>query len=357
MADKKVYVYIGRFQPFHNAHAHVIERAAKKADAVIVLVGSAYRARDIKNPFTFDERRSIISNWYAGIVGGANTHLRIMPVRDQQYNNGKWIQSVQEQVSQALIDIGFSEDVCDIVVTGSDRDDSTWYLHAFPQWGQDLIEPVPKGQDLNATGLRKVLFSGGTIEEIDDSIPYSTVEFLRKFIGTHHHARLKKQYRVIAEGKSAWANTPHHVIFNTVDAVVIQSGHVLVVERGAEPGQGLWALPGGFLNPDEWLIEASMRELIEETKIKVTENILRGSYRAREIFDDPNRSLRGRTITTAHLFRLDDSKPLPKVKGSDDAAKAFWLPINKARANSELWFEDHLDILDWAMGVKDVGVI
>lgn len=359
---KKIYVYIGRFQPFHNAHAHVIERAAEKADLIIVLIGSSYQARDIKNPFTYEERHRVIIDWYHGAeLDKSSTDcwpfdppsLCVRPVRDQPYHNHKWVQSVQEQVSSALVERGFIEDECDIFITGSDRDDSTWYLHSFPQWGQDLIAPVPKGEDLNATGLRNILFSGGPIKDIASSAPSSTISFLKQFCKTHPHARLMQQFSVIQRGKDAWAGSPYPVIFQTVDAVVIQSGHVLVVERGAEPGKGLWALPGGFLNPNEWLIDASIRELIEETKIKVTENILRGSYVAREIFDDPNRSLRGRTITTAHLFRLDDTKPLPKVKGSDDAAKAFWIPISKARANSELWFEDHLAILDWAVGIKD----
>ncbi|MFT2129843.1 NUDIX domain-containing protein, partial [Staphylococcus epidermidis] len=91
----------------------------------------------------------------------------------------------------------------------------------------------------------------------------------------------------------------------------------------------------------EWLRDAAVRELEEETKIKLPTATLKNAIRAREIFDDPNRSLRGRTITVAHLIRLDDTKPLPKVKGSDDAAKAFWLPLHEARKNSEMWFEDH----------------
>lgn len=349
---KKIYIYIGRFQPFHWAHAHVTKRASDLADHVLVLIGSAFKASDIKNPFSYDERHGMITKW----CESADVYnVLIAPVADQPYNNAKWQQTVQERVTDACKILDLREEDCDIYVTGSDRDDSTWYLKSFPQWHTDLVPAVPKGQDLNATGLRKKLFES-TFEELQGQwadVPTTTEAWLHEWIHTHDMARLKKQYKIIQDGKHAWFGSPYEVIFQTVDAVVIQSGHVLLVERGSEPGKGLWALPGGFLNPGEWLIDGAIRELEEETKIKVATNVIKGSYRCREIFDDPARSLRGRTITTAHLFRLDDSKPLPKVKGSDDAVKAFWVPINKARAHPELWFEDHHAIVDWAVSLKD----
>jgi len=349
MAKKKIYVYIGRFQPFHNAHAHVIDRAAKIADRIVILIGSAFQSRTIKNPFTYEERAGVVNQH----LDSLNIDYRILPLRDQPYNDGKWIQTVQEQVANSIQDFGDSIEDCEIFITGSDRDSSTWYLNAFPQWQLDLIVPVPQGRDLNATGIRKALFGENTLTTVADDLPFITMQFLTSFLSSEWYSRLCKQYKIIKDGKDAWANSPYPVIFQTVDAVVIQSGHVLVVERRAEPGSGLWALPGGFLNPDEWMRDAVIRELEEETKIKLPTATLKNAIRAREIFDDPNRSLRGRTITVAHLIRLDDTKPLPKVRGSDDAARAFWLPLHEARKNSEMWFEDHLSILDWGVSVKD----
>jgi len=54
-------VFIGRFQPFHHGHAKVIETALENAEHVIVLIGSSNRARDWYNPFTYEERASIIN--------------------------------------------------------------------------------------------------------------------------------------------------------------------------------------------------------------------------------------------------------------------------------------------------------
>jgi bifunctional NMN adenylyltransferase/nudix hydrolase len=156
--------------------------------------------------------------------------------------------------------------------------------------------------------------------------------------------------------------------------VVIQSGHVLLVKRGAEPGKGLWALPGGFVNQSERIRDAAIRELIEENGIsladgkkgqEITRSMLDGSIVDKEIFDDPARSERGRTVTVGYLFRLNDTKPLPKVKGQNvpayeangkdivETEDARWVPLEDALSRTDWWFEDHLSILEWAASVKD----
>ena len=146
--------------------------------------------------------------------------------------------------------------------------------------------------------------------------------------------------------RKQWENTPYPVIFQTVDSVVIQSGHVLMVKRKSEPGKGLWALPGGFLdaNKDKSVLDCAIRELKEETGIKVPVPVLRGNIVTTKVFDDPHRSSRGRTITHASLIHLPADVTLPKVKGSDDAKVAKWWPL--ADIKREILFEDHKDIID-----------
>jgi len=131
--------------------------------------------------------------------------------------------------------------------------------------------------------------------------------------------------------------------------VVIQSGHVLMIKRRSEPGKGLWALPGGFVNAntDKSVEDAAIRELREETGIKVPAPVLRGSIVRSRVFDAVDRSARGRTITHAFHIQLPDGE-LPKVKGSDDAEKARWVPIAEVR--SDQCFEDHYEILQHFVG-------
>jgi len=136
-----------------------------------------------------------------------------------------------------------------------------------------------------------------------------------------------------------------------VDAVVVQSGHILLVRRRAEPGKGLWALPGGHVGDDR-VIDAVIRELREETKLKVPEGVLRGKAqitRNQQVFDDPGRSLRGRTITHAFYLELEPG-PLPKVRGSDDADKAKWVPLSTFSQMEPQLFEDHFHIANYFLG-------
>ena len=108
----------------------------------------------------------------------------------------------------------------------------------------------------------------------------------------------------------------------TADSVVIaneKEPKALLIQRGNEPFKGQWALPGGFLNMDETTEQCAVRELEEETGLKVTEIKQIGAYS--KVDRDP----RGRTITVAYLAIIDK---VENVKGLDDAAKAQWFPIS-----------------------------
>jgi 8-oxo-dGTP diphosphatase len=122
----------------------------------------------------------------------------------------------------------------------------------------------------------------------------------------------------------------------TADCVVMTREavpQVLLIERGAEPFKGDWAFPGGFLNMDETTEQCAIRELEEETRLKVFDIHQIGAYS--KVDRDP----RGRTITVAYLALVD--APIA-VTGQDDAAKARWFPID---ALPPLAF-DHDDIMN-----------
>jgi 8-oxo-dGTP diphosphatase len=121
----------------------------------------------------------------------------------------------------------------------------------------------------------------------------------------------------------------------TADCVVINNEplpKVLLIQRGADPYKGAWAFPGGFMNMDETTEQCAIRELEEETSLKVSNLHQIGAYS--KIDRDP----RGRTITVAYLAIVDSPAP---VKGQDDAAKAEWFPITDL---PHLAF-DHYDIM------------
>ena len=108
----------------------------------------------------------------------------------------------------------------------------------------------------------------------------------------------------------------------TADCVVIARENepkVLLIQRGNEPFKGCWAFPGGFMNMDETTEQCAIRELEEETGLKVTEIKQIGAYS--KVDRDP----RGRTVTVAYLAISDK---IEAVNGLDDAATAQWFPIS-----------------------------
>lgn len=336
-------VFIGRFQPFHNGHWTVIKNGLQIAKEVIVVVGSASTARNIRNPFTFAERKQMIRSVF---TAEEVERIKIVGVSDYPYDENKWVAAVQTAVMGAL---KFNPGPVSLTLIGHSKDHTSYYLKMFPFW--DTYE-VQNYANISATMIREAML--GDNEENIDVAKFMNPE-VRKYIaklisnGLDGYAdfwlTLRQEYRMVKQYKESWKAAPFPPTFVTVDAVVVQSGHVLLVKRKAMPGAGLWALPGGFLDQEETLLDGAIRELKEETKIKVPVPVLRGSIKKQHTFDAPNRSLRGRTITTAFYIDLGFSETLPKVTGADDAEKAKWVAFKDI--NRSEMFEDHFSIIDY----------
>lgn len=338
-------VLIGRFQPFHNGHFAVLSHALRLADKVIVLVGSAGQPRTIRNPFNASERAVMIRAAAEDQAG----RLIVKPLRDHLYSETLWVADVQRLVAEALEADGAGPEAR-VGLIGRDKDGATGaYLAAFPQW--PLVD-VQHAEVLSATELRTWLFSGetGALRLVEANVPSPVFGMLEAFrAGSPAYAQLAREDAFIRTYRQSWAAAPYPPTFVTADAVVVHSGHVLLVRRRAEPGKGLWALPGGFVNQEETVLEAAIRELHEETRLKVPPAVLRGSIKARQVFDYPGRSLRGRTITHAVHFDFPAGE-LPKIRAADDADRVRWAPISEAMLMEEQFFEDHFHILEHFVG-------
>lgn len=347
-------VFIGRFQVPHRAHAAIIEEALKNSRRLLLLIGSNNTSRTIRNPFTFQERVAMFQN----MMPDAFETGRIIPVPidDFTYQDQAWLQQVQDVVRKT----GVPDD--EIALIGCKKDNSSFYLNLFPNW--DSIA-MPFDDPVNATDLREALYKlaimgdseeakadgGGGFgsRELDltnkimswvpaeifqDAMSYTNEPW---FIDLAREWEWCDAYKFMARGT---ARFPIKIV--TVDSVLIQSGHVAVIERGEKPGKGKIALIGGHLEDDETIDEGTLRELREEADPDLSDTQLRAARRVREVFDDPHRSARGRVITHATLFKLPDG-PLVKLRAGDDAKKAFWLPLSEVDPST--MFEDHAFII------------
>lgn len=356
-----VAVVIGRFQPVHNAHLEIIKQAAEQAKKVVIVIGSADRPRTFENPWFAREREALLTavtqEIYANTIMLASDATKFVFEHnpDTIYNNDAWLLRVQRLVGK------HTKDGDKVVLIGHkkaiEETGEYDYLNQFKQW--DFIDHGLV-ENLHATQIRQLYFSPEVnFNWFKGVLPQSVVNYLRIFKDSPEYASVVRDKEFIEKYKKQASVYPYPITYVTADAVVFQAGHVLMVKRGADPGHGLWALPGGFIKnvadkegpPDQTMEDAAIRELYEETKIKVAEKILRGSIIGEHVFSALKRSARGRTITHAFNIGLDDGEyNLPKVKGSDDAKHAEWIPFSKLKG--EEIFEDHLDIIHWFLGRK-----
>jgi bifunctional NMN adenylyltransferase/nudix hydrolase len=136
----------------------------------------------------------------------------------------------------------------------------------------------------------------------------------------------------------------------TVDCVVKCRDRVLLIRRGQAPGKGLLAVPGGFLEQRETTQQAALRELDEETHLALPPATLRACLKATDVFDQPDRSQRGRTITHGHFFDLGE-RELPQLQADDDAEAAEWAPIAGLCELEDRFLDDHFQMLDHYLGL------
>jgi bifunctional NMN adenylyltransferase/nudix hydrolase len=336
----EVATVIGRFEPYHLGHANLVTQGLESFAHVIVVLGSAFHAINSKNPFTWQERATMISNTLAP---GDKNRVSFIPVRDY-YDDDQWAAVVSAKV-EASANKQFGEHVR-ISLIGHVKDKSSDYLNNFKRWPFISLDKL---SDIHATNIRRILFESENIELalncIAEFVHPATAHFIKQWAALPHFPTLKEEYAVLQKEKKSWSTSPYPPIFSTVDAVVRSFEHVLLIKRGAQPGKGLWALPGGFLEQHERLLQGAIRELIEETRITESAADLMDAVVDVKVFDHPARSLRGRTITHAYFFNLNN-KVQPVIEGADDASSAAWVAINELVKMEDMFFDDHFHILN-----------
>jgi bifunctional NMN adenylyltransferase/nudix hydrolase len=339
-----VAVLIGRFQPFHRGHAGLLQTALATAAKVVIVLGSSFHARNAKNPFTWQERSAMIG---ATLSEADRERVSFVAVRDY-YDDNQWSEEVRKAVARHAGTDGTTQ----VALVGHFKDASSYYLNHFPQWHMVTSEG---DSEIDATDVRRIYFEAEDLDVslnvLDEIVPVAIRQYLKSWSSLPYYAGLAEEHRFVCKYKAAWSKAPYAPIFSTVDAVVTCADNVLLIKRGGFPGKDQWAVPGGFVEQRERLLQSAIRELGEETKLAVLESTLEGALVDVRVFDHPDRSQRGRTITHAHYFTLM-SDTLPTVEAADDAALVAWVPIADLKGMEEQFYEDHFHILDYFLHVS-----
>ena len=172
----------------------------------------------------------------------------------------------------------------------------------------------------------------------------------RSFKNHKAYTRLAQEQQFLLDYKKSWSTSPYPPIFVTADALVCCQEHILLIKRGNHPGQGLYALPGGFIEATELVQTAVVRELQEETTIALDSKELLAALEGIKVYDYPSRSQIGRVITHVGRFQLQNPDPVA-VKANDDAQEALWYPCEQIAKIAHKMHDDHFliiqDQLSW----------
>jgi bifunctional NMN adenylyltransferase/nudix hydrolase len=348
----KVGVVIGRFQPYHLHHKRLVDMALDEMDKVLIMVGDTGCARDFRNPWWTAEVVDMIGMSHKeDLLAG---RLMFASVQDQPYDDEKWVESVRNAVASKIpVD-------AKVRLFGFQKDSTSFYLDLFPDWGLESIAPIDRGGLFDATAVRRMLFARMKPSKVqfdwllERSVPYGTMQAIERFAPSRAE-QMEDQLAAIERHDADWASKgarDYGVQHVAVDVFLHTEEKVLLIERGGDMGGGTLALPGGFVNAGERLVDAALRELREETGISLPQNRERlfrshGGVGLTVAFDHPQRSMRGRIFTNVLPIRVPEE--IHPTAG-DDARSAFWVNKSKLSSFKPSFFSDHYHIANHFVG-------
>lgn len=282
-------LFIGRFQPPHVGHIGIIKAISKKADEVIIGIGSSNEHHTIDNPFTAKEREEMLNSALKV------KNYSIVPIPDI-HNYSKWVEHVKSLTPKF-----------DIVYTGNKIVKDLFEAAGYK------VKEVKKKRYISSTAIRDMMTKD---QDWKQYVPKEVSSIVDKINGV---ARVKK-----------FNNEKYQNPLPTVDAIIETPSGVILIERKNFPYG--WAIPGGFVEYGETVENAAKREAKEETGLDIELIHLLGVY------SDPKRDPRRHVISTVFV-----AKAKGKPKAGDDAknVKLF----SKENFPKDLAF-DHNKILE-----------
>lgn len=315
--QKTIGVLIGRFQPLHSGHVGIIKQAMKQCDQLLILVGSANLGYSPRNPWSFIQRKQMLNT----ALDLPNPAVKIYPINDYFLNDNQWRYEVRNVISIHCEQHQFESP--NIKLFGHMKE-GNFYLKMFPEFESVFLESETK---IDGTTLRQ------WYHQTDPTYP----------------AKLDCDYYESETDTFANYPYPETLNFNCSDVVLEYMNKILLIQRSKAPGIGLWALPGGFKNGNESFVDAGIRELIEETGIKIRPDILRQCIVSTNMIDKPGRTpgIARNTMCIHIILNTLDAPELEldiTVDPDQAVSNAKWVNIYDALDNYKM-FHHHESII------------
>lgn len=348
---------IMRGQVLTNGHCNLILNAIKEGEETLIILGTHNSPRTIKNPFTCEEREKMIRRWLRTMT--MDDTVKFAYLEDFQ-DDEDWILELGKIVFKNTPDNYVREEDRALFTSSKDNDGEL-----RNSWAKGLVKVVNvlpitsnTSKTINATDARNYLFSQlpdykskcKALQKLhNDGIINITVSssLLEWFIDNDYGKDLYDEYQECINYEERYGKGSAHL---TSDAlVVVRKEHktefgtlhypeYMLIKRGGKVGKNLLAISGGFVDNDETFEDAAIRELEEETGLKLSKD----KITHRIVADSPNRDPRARIVSIVHVFDVTEHE-LKNVKAGDDASEIVFKTFENIK-KSEL-FSDHYDTI------------
>ncbi len=309
---KKIGLFIGRFQPFHNSHLECLRQIAKETESVIIGVGSAQHSHTKENPFNIDERQTMIELALRNRI----ENYVVIPIPDIG-DYSRWVEHVKQLCPPF-----------DIAYTGN-----IIVRELFEKKGYEVKEPkTPDNPSMfaSASDIRKMICDG---KNWRNYVPPETYEVIQEIRGED---RIKELYK---RDGCLFPRTAADIIIESYNAEKTFRGIVLIRRKYAPKGI---AFPGGMQEYGESIEQTAMREAREETGLDVV------ALEPLEFRSNPNRDPRGHTNSMVFIC-----KAYSRPKSGDDAKEVYILHPEKINKLKSQMVFDHASI--WESYLKKRG--
>mgnify|MGYP000356044943 FL=1 len=159
--------YIGRYQPFHDGHRHMVEEIAAEVDELVLGIGSAGDSHTTRNPFTAGERVMMVTK----AVEELDATTYVVPIEDLD-RNSVWVSHVQSMTPR--FDVAYSN--------------NPLVVRLFEEAGVEVRQsPMFRRDVLEGTELRERMIRG---REWADLVPDPVVDVIREVDGVERIRRI-----------------------------------------------------------------------------------------------------------------------------------------------------------------------
>lgn len=163
-------LFIGRFQPFHNAHLIDIKNVLKDVDEVIIAIGSSQEKNTLENPFSYNERKQMIINT---LKKHKIKKYKIYPVPDL-YNDKKWVDYIKKNLP------GY-----DFVYSGN-----LWTLRCFKKHDSN-VKKIKLIKGISSTIIRNRMVKNKNWQSL---VPMEIAEYIKKIKGVERINGIKNLF-------------------------------------------------------------------------------------------------------------------------------------------------------------------